>query len=342
MPGSDTEKRNHFDTYGLLKPGAFGHSDPRNQPSKEAILEGFEYRTPITLFNEIWDIQLSDSIPKRVLDYLFHVFNLWLLGWFYYPLFTHADSMSVFALEIGLKEYYRERKLKNPGFRKLFSKAVNDGLFKPEEFSWVIKRYEAQLGHMFDESENIPERLRQLTRIRSVEDIGKKVLKGMNKNLPDFRNTILAHPEGLFYAGKHSKLIQEVCEMLRHIFKGNTISVWEMLYPQSATLSDVVVQAVRKFALSQTVHSQIWREGMPWSRAIYYFAKYFPDEMDKNKSKKLAGKHLAETLNVCFGKDTWVAPKVAIKGNSKKASFILVRYSPGYFKYKQTATVGEH
>ena len=71
--------------------------------------------------------------------------------------------------------------------------------------------------------------------------------------------------------------------MICHIFTGESVSVWEMLYPKSVTLPDCVVQATRDFALSQTIHNQIWHEGMPLGRTIDCFVKFFPEVMDKNE-----------------------------------------------------------
>lgn len=325
--------RNNFNTYELMKPGMFGHSDLRNQVSKEAFAKGFDCTNPIPLFNEIWDLQLSDRIPEKVLDYLFHVFNLWLMGWFYYPLFTHANFMALYALEIALKDYYQERDLKKPNLHKLLPLAIKDGLFRPEEFTWVIERYKSQIGHSFEEDDEIPESLRHFARIIPIEKIGKDNLKALKERLPNLRNKVVAHPDGLTYSSKNSRLIRDICEMICQIFTGESISVWEMLYPNSVTLPDFVVQATRDFALSQTIHNQIWHEGMPLGRTIDYFAWFFPEVMDKNESKILAGKHLPEALDVCFGKDAWVVQDVSTQDNSRITSFILVQDSPGCFKY---------
>jgi hypothetical protein len=125
--------------------------DPRNRLFVR-FDTGQRGAAPLTLeyyYECVAAIQLTAAVPGEVLGYMETVKNLFVYGWFFYPLCTVAGYLSIFILEMALRMRMDVQGRKGPGLRGLLQRAIKQGLIDHEwtshmneldqwEFAWNI------------------------------------------------------------------------------------------------------------------------------------------------------------------------------------------------------------
>jgi HD superfamily phosphohydrolase len=127
-----------------LKPiDEFSKPDIRNIGLVRITPDG---QIPVTykdFYENIAKYNLSPSVPEEIKSYFEMIKNVYVHGWYYYPLFTLSYFLSLVAMEMALRERFKKEdpKRKNT-FSKLMNMAVKKGLIKASKFSHVKRSWE--------------------------------------------------------------------------------------------------------------------------------------------------------------------------------------------------------
>lgn len=193
-----------------LKPiEEFAEPDKRNR----GLVKSSEGRRPIThrdFYATIERIKIADSVPAEIRSYLNMVKNVYLHGWYYYPLLTHAGFLSLFAIEMALRERFKEEDPKRTmPFRTLFELAVDRGFIKAGEFSRVRERWE--------ESKKLEEETGGLMKAYPQTE---KYCRVLAEHIPALRNAF-AHPKMtlLFLPGPALRMVRTSCELISQLYE---------------------------------------------------------------------------------------------------------------------------
>jgi hypothetical protein len=121
----------------------FGEPDKRNERAAGITEDGFQPITYEDYYNQIAGLRSISGVPDPISSYIEMVKNVYIHGWYYYPLFTISGYLSIFAIEMGLRVIYKEEdpEQKIP-FKALLSKSVDAGLIKAGNFSVVKEKWE--------------------------------------------------------------------------------------------------------------------------------------------------------------------------------------------------------
>jgi hypothetical protein len=194
-----------------LKPiDEFTKPDTRNQGLVKITPEG---RIPVTyedFYEHVADCNLLPSIPEEIRSYFEMVKNVYVQGWYYYPLFTLSYFLSLVAMEMALRERLKKEdpKQKNT-FSKLMNIAVEKGLIKASKFSYVKGRWE-QSKKMEQDSMGL---------IKAFPET-EEYCRVLAKNIPKLRNAF-AHPQitTILFPHQASSSIKTSSEFINQLFE---------------------------------------------------------------------------------------------------------------------------
>jgi hypothetical protein len=134
----------------------------------------------------IGQLQFSTCLHPDARDYFVRLANIFSLGAIYYPLYTVASQLSLFALELALRTRFRFETRAMAGLRELLDHATERKLllFEQTETVRVIHRHEIEMadyGFPFREP-------------REIAEIARNRGNLLRHTLPDIRN-FAAHPD---------------------------------------------------------------------------------------------------------------------------------------------------
>lgn len=191
-----------------LKPlDEFEKPDKRNEGFVKITAEGTQLFTYEDFYRQIERIILNSNVSDITKSYLEMVKNVYIHGWYYYPLFTIAGYLSIYAIEMGLREKYKkgDPNQKKP-FKYLIKKAVSDGLIKAGKFSHIQER-----SKYFEE-----ETSGLIKAFPQTEEYCKTLVKA----LPTLRNAF-SHPKFpiLLPPGQAFSMIKISSEFINQLFE---------------------------------------------------------------------------------------------------------------------------
>ncbi len=166
----------------------------------------------------IESIEISPFVHPDAERYLQRVLEVFLRGYFYYPLFTIADMHSVLALELALrKRYWYQAGEFDLSLGKLFKRALSDGSLDMTKTQQVLRMYKKHIEHM-----QLLEQIRDMDlsdETRSIQDIGKGRGKVLARVLPNLRGYSV-HPNlpSLVMPQHAARSIRSVVEYINLIF----------------------------------------------------------------------------------------------------------------------------
>jgi sensor histidine kinase YesM len=92
-----------------LKPiDDFSCPDIRNKGLIKITSKGKSPVTYIDFYRDVMNYNLSSSVPKEIRSYYEMIKNVYVHGWYYYPLFTLSLFLSLTVIEMALREYFKK------------------------------------------------------------------------------------------------------------------------------------------------------------------------------------------------------------------------------------------
>jgi len=165
---------------------------------------------PYNLYKNIENCILNENVPENVRTYFEMLRNVYVHGWYYYPFCTMAVFLSYFAIEMALRECFKEEDPKRKKtFRYLMRKAVKKGLIKAGKFSHVRERWER--------SKELEKVTGGLTKAFPQTEEYCSVIA---ESIPNLRNAF-AHPQHrtLLLLGQSAVLIKISSELINQLFE---------------------------------------------------------------------------------------------------------------------------
>lgn len=195
-----------------LKPlDEFEKPDKRNEGFMKRTNDGLSTFTYRDFYKEIEKITLTAPVPNEIRSYFAMVKNIYIHGWYYYPLFTIAGFFSLSAIEMGLRERFKKEdpNQKKP-FKCLLKMAVDNSLIEAGKFSHIkepcerSKFFEKETGGLIKAFPKTEEYCRVLV-----------------DTIPSLRNAFF-HPSmtTLIMPGQALSMIRISCELIDQLFAG--------------------------------------------------------------------------------------------------------------------------
>jgi hypothetical protein len=93
------------------------------------------------LMEWIDSVEIGQYVHPNAEEYINRVLNTFLYGWYHYPLFTVADTLSFLALELALRQrFLYQATQRKRSLTSLLRRAISEGLLRFEETEIVKKR----------------------------------------------------------------------------------------------------------------------------------------------------------------------------------------------------------
>lgn len=161
---------------------------------------------PVTLDNRyeaISSIVLHQEVPEEIRESFIFAQNMWLYGWFYYPLHSAAIFHALSTLEMALWRRHnmdRDRKgrptsLESPGLGRLLNEAIQK--------RWLVDHMIEHARHLHDRRNPWQDIVSKDTQpadksVSALNDQTQEYCRILAATLPNLRNSA-AHPRSLSY-----------------------------------------------------------------------------------------------------------------------------------------------
>ena len=150
---------------------------------------------------QVSDLELSPDVPEPILSAFAVAQNLWLYGWFCWPLYTLASFEAFRCIEMALINRWRDAgspplskrpSKRTPPLKQLFGMAIGRGWLSDGDFQHVRRHQECQRAYNEMLAGSLPAEAAKQPKLDRYVNILKDVL-------PDLRNSH-AHSGGITIA----------------------------------------------------------------------------------------------------------------------------------------------
>jgi len=187
----------------------------------------------------IGQLQFSTCLHPDARDYFVRLANIFSLGALYYPLYTVASQLSLFALELALRTRFRFETRAFAGLRELLDHAIVRKLllFEQTEVVRSIHRNEeerANYGYPFREP-------------RDVSEIARNRGNLLKAILPDLRN-YSAHPKmaELVLPGMAFSALERALELANIVFEESEKNLKQFVSEAGILMDEIGVESRAK------------------------------------------------------------------------------------------------
>lgn len=203
----------------------------------------------------IGQLQFSTCLHPDARDYFVRLANILSLGALYYPLYTVASQLSLFALELALRTRFRFETRDFTGLRELLDHAISRRLLLLEHTAVVrsIHRNEeerANYGYLFREP-------------RDISEIARNRGNLLKRILPDLRN-YSAHPKmaELVMPGMAFSALENAIELANIVFEESEKNLKQFVVETETKMDEISVEG-RVVGGKQTTKQAKLRASIP-------------------------------------------------------------------------------